>query len=153
MLNGDIWRKAGAYRDESSHGEVIRQRRRNFLVLALELRTAGYHQFLSRITNGKSLDCGGDVKHEEKGKEHGEDHGLPVIGFVWPIRWTRWRCGIIVSKRDSMMSRTEWPQRNDYLDRLCLHICFPNRFAKYDPRRRNQVSTKGLQDRRAAERA
>jgi len=66
-LDGKIWRKAGAYRDESSHGEVIRQRRRNLLVLALELRAAGYHQFLSRITNGKGLDCGGNVKHKEGG--------------------------------------------------------------------------------------
>jgi hypothetical protein len=92
-------RKAGAYRDESSHGEVIRQRRRNLLVLALELRAAGYHQFLSRITNGKGLDCGSNVKYKQWVKEHDEDHGLPVIGFVWPIRWTRWRRRIIVSKK------------------------------------------------------
>lgn len=37
--------RGGPYRDEISHGEVVCQGS-NLFVLALELRAAGYHQFL-----------------------------------------------------------------------------------------------------------
>jgi hypothetical protein len=63
MLEGKMWRKLGAYRDEISHGEVVRQGGRNFLVLALELCAAGYHHFLRRVTNGEGLDCRGNIEH------------------------------------------------------------------------------------------
>ena len=67
-----------AYRDEISHGKVVRQGRRNLLVLALELGAAGYHQFFRRIANGKSLDCMAEVSIGNIMKER----GLPVIGLV-----------------------------------------------------------------------
>lgn len=79
--------EAGAYSNEISHGEVVCQGRRNPLILVLELRTAGYHQFLRGTPNGKRLDC---VTTMRTGKEYHGDHYLPVIGLVWPIRWTRW---------------------------------------------------------------
>jgi hypothetical protein len=51
-----------AYRDEVPHGKVVCQGRSGLLVLALELRSAGYHQLLRGVPNSERLDFNGHVR-------------------------------------------------------------------------------------------